>query len=330
MARKIIPFEYYPKTDKNSPVKKSSKKSPLKIFGGNISFGGGKSVGQLSSDLDEMKSEFAGMDTSNLWEEYTNKYKDMENVYEDVTVPTEAYDLKRRQREQSLATGLSTMRESGLGAGSIQAIANASITGAAQDTAQISQDLYKNELLKAGEESRLQSLEMKGEDEAQKLRIQGAVDSRNLQFQVKQGLMSLTAGEIASIREADAYRQANKGGGGITIICTELHNQGYLNEDIYEADERFGNMVYENDPKLMFGYHLWAIYIVNFIKKYPLTAKYVYLLAKPWSEHMAYIMGDDSKKNVIGKIIHWAGVQFSYYIANRAIKRNKMFNVFKK
>ena len=311
MGKKIISLEYYPK---GSPIKQARR--PQEI----------SEADKLSGQLARQKRDFMAMDTSNLWANWENQMTNIENVYEDVTIPQEAYDLKRRQREQSLATSLQAFQESGFGGGAAQLVANAAQRGAAEDTAQISQDIYKNELLKAGEASKLEILERQGETEAQKLRMQGAVDARNLGFQKQQALMSLTAGELSSIREAEAYKNANSG----KIICNELYNQGYLSEDIWDADERFGEKIRKEDPKLLFGYHIWAIYVVKFMQKYPQYTKYVYMLTKPWTEHMANEMGVIKKKTVIGRISHWIGTQYSYYVANRVMRKNKGLNLVKK
>ena len=314
MAKKIVSLDYYPK---GSPIKQYEGSGQTYTQG---------EVDALSAQLQTQKQEFKNLSTENLWGGYENQMRNLENVYEDVTIPQEAYNLKRRQREQSLATSLQAFKESGFGAGGAQLIANTAQRGAAEDTAQISENIYKNELLGAGEASRLQILEAQGETEAQKMRIQGAVDSRNLGFQKQQALMSLTAGEMASIREADAYKSANRG----KIICNELYNQGYLSEDIWDADEKFGEKIRKEDPKLLFGYHIWAIYVVNFMKAYPQYTKYVYMLTRPWTEYMANEMGVIKKNTIIGKISNWVGTQFSYYVANRVMRKNKGLNLVKK
>ena len=107
------------------------------------------------------------------------------------------------------------------------------------------------------------------------------------------------------------------------IICNELYNQGFLPEHIWNADERYGNMMFEKDPTLVLGYMMWAKNVVKFMKENPKYTKWIYKVVKPWTEHMAYEMGELSNDNFIGKIIHNVGKQYCYYVYNKTMsKRN--------
>ena len=59
------------------------------------------------------------------------------------------------------------------------------------------------------------------------------------------------------------------------------------------------------------------------MKAYPHLTKYVHFFAKPWTEHMAYMMGVSKKKTLIGKFSHWLGTKVSYFVANRVMRKNK-------
>jgi len=107
------------------------------------------------------------------------------------------------------------------------------------------------------------------------------------------------------------------------IICNELYNQGFLPKHIWNADERYGNMMWEKDPTLVLGYMMWAKNVVKFMKAKPQHTKWIYKVVKPWTEHMAYEMGELPKDNWIGKIIHNVGKQYCYYVYNKVMsKRN--------
>ncbi len=107
------------------------------------------------------------------------------------------------------------------------------------------------------------------------------------------------------------------------IICNELYNQGFLPKHIWNADERYGNMMWEKDPTLVLGYMMWAKNVVKFMKAKPQHTKWIYKVVKPWTEHMAYEMGELPKDNWIGKIIHTVGKQYCYYVYNKVMsKRN--------
>jgi predicted nucleic acid-binding Zn-ribbon protein len=107
------------------------------------------------------------------------------------------------------------------------------------------------------------------------------------------------------------------------IICNELYNQGFLPEHIWNADERYGNMMFDKEPKLVLGYMMWAKNVVKFMKEKPKYTKWIYRVVKPWTEHMAYEMGELPNDNLIGKIIHNVGKQYCYYVYNKTMsKRN--------
>jgi len=109
------------------------------------------------------------------------------------------------------------------------------------------------------------------------------------------------------------------------IICNELYNQGFLPQHIWNADERYGEMMYEKDPRLVLGYMMWARHVVKYMKAKPQNTKWIYMMVKPWTEHMAYEVGTLPKDNWIGKIIHNVGKQYCYYVYDKQMsKRNKL------
>jgi hypothetical protein len=109
------------------------------------------------------------------------------------------------------------------------------------------------------------------------------------------------------------------------IICNELYNQGFLPQHIWNADERYGEMMYEKDPRLVLGYMMWARNVVKYMKAKPQNTKWIYMMVKPWTEHMAYEVGTLPKDNWIGKLIHSVGKQYCYYVYDKQMsKRNKL------
>jgi hypothetical protein len=109
------------------------------------------------------------------------------------------------------------------------------------------------------------------------------------------------------------------------IICNELYNQGFLPQHIWNADEIYGEMMYEKDPRLVLGYMMWARNVVRYMKAKPQNTKWIYMMVKPWTEHMAYEVGTLPKDNWIGKLIHNVGKQYCYYVYDKQMsKRNKL------
>lgn len=97
------------------------------------------------------------------------------------------------------------------------------------------------------------------------------------------------------------------GGGGISVICTEFYNQGYMPEDIYALDELFGESIRLNTPHIYDGYMSWAPYIVSMMQKSPMLTHLLWALGKPWSEEMAYEMGQ-GESNPVGKVLMKVGL----------------------
>ena len=125
--------------------------------------------------------------------------------------------------------------------------------------------------------------------------------------------------QTALIKSNDAQTKKKK------IICNELYNQGFLPQHIWDADERYGEMMYEKDPRLVLGYMMWARNVVKYMKAKPQNTKWIYKMVKPWTEHMAYEVGTLPKDNWIGKLIHSVGKQYCYYVYDKQMsKRNKL------
>jgi len=106
------------------------------------------------------------------------------------------------------------------------------------------------------------------------------------------------------------------GSGGGKIICNELYRQGFLSEEMWNADEKYGEMMFEKDPKLVIGYQMWARKVVKFMRENPNNTKLAYWVFKPWTEYMGYKMGVVEKPTLRGRFTNWIGSQFSYMVFN--------------
>ena len=113
--------------------------------------------------------------------------------------------------------------------------------------------------------------------------------------------------------QAASTAASNSNSGG-KIICNELYKQGYLPEEIWDADERWGAKRFITDPKLVVGYQMWARKVVKFMRKNPQWTPTIYFLCKPWTEWMAYDIGVLPKNNLRGQFTQWVGRYFSYFV----------------
>lgn len=126
------------------------------------------------------------------------------------------------------------------------------------------------------------------------------------------------------------------------IICTKLYDLGLLPDNIFKADQEYGNWLRDNDPNVYDGYIRWAktvtecmdgtgptffFWIKDKIKRKDEETKSVIkwakLVATPWAEHMAYLMGVAKSDNVVGKNIMFFGRMFCkliYMIPERKVE----------
>ena len=113
------------------------------------------------------------------------------------------------------------------------------------------------------------------------------------------------------------------------IICNMLYQQGFIPEHIWAADEAFGEMMLKENRHVAMGYLMWAQSVVDYFTKNPQYSKYLYVAVKPWSEHMAHLMGVLPNDNLIGKGLHFIGCQYSLLVYKtvkfkRSYKKKKL------
>jgi hypothetical protein len=116
--------------------------------------------------------------------------------------------------------------------------------------------------------------------------------------------------------------RGRRGSGGRKIICTKLYELGLLSKKIFEADQKFGKKLSQQNPEVYYGYIAWAKTVVDWMNgKGPqcmfwikdkkkrnkaqkeLSIKWAKAIATPWAKHMAYLMGVEKKDNLAGKVI---------------------------
>ena len=138
-------------------------------------------------------------------------------------------------------------------------------------------------------------------------------------------IQAFVSGNSTSYQVPYYYSTYPIGGGAATVICTELYNQGFMSDYIRSADQRYGNMMAENRPEVMLGYHYWALPIVDLMKKSKLFTKAVWFFAKPWAHQMAYEMGALERGNWIGKALMEVGIFFSGAIGKILLWKKSQF-----
>ncbi len=146
------------------------------------------------------------------------------------------------------------------------------------------------------------------------VKIEEYNDGDVVQIGVEKAWTYVTEG-ILSHNVKNNYYSNNTGDGyGNKIICNELYRQGFLPEEIWNADEQWGERAFLVDPRLVIGYQMWARKVVKFMRKNPKVTPLVYFLCKPWTEWMGYDIGVLPKNNLIGQVTQWFGKHLSYFV----------------
>ena len=187
------------------------------ILGG-IDWGGKRKAAAKAAreELEKQKKAFEGLDTSNIYADVKNQFTGMENVMEDLTINQQQAQFEAQQGAQQRANIMQNLRGAAGGSGVAalaQQMAQQGQLATQRASASIGQQEQRNITAKAREASRLQEMERRGEQSAERMRLGGAASARNLQYQKQQGLMSLAAGQAQAATQAlDAGRQQVLGG----------------------------------------------------------------------------------------------------------------------
>ena len=152
------------------------------------------------AEFDTRKSQFEGLDTSNL-------YSNLENVYEDLTVNQQQAEFTNRAQQQSMANTMDTMQGAAGGSGIAalaQAMANQGSQNAERAGISIGQQERSNQAAQMQQASQNQLLERQGEGQ-----------SRAAELNKVSTLMGISGQRLGAANEARAAgKQAILGGVG--------------------------------------------------------------------------------------------------------------------
>lgn len=95
---------------------------------------------------------------------------------------------------------------------------------------------------------------------------------------------------------------------GSKIICTELHRQGMMSDDIYQADQRYGALMASERPNVMAGYHRLASPVVSLMRRSRLVTRVMAVIVAPWAREMAHVMGVTPNGSCVGYVMMRVGI----------------------
>jgi hypothetical protein len=180
---------------------------------------------EAQNEYDRMRAQYMDLDTSNIYANVRNKYLNMENTFEDLTVNQQQAEFERSMFEQQQANIMSNLRgaagASGI-AGLAQALSNQALVQSQKAAGSIGLQESRNQILKAREASKIQFAERGGEAQAEAMRLAGAETARGLEYQKTGTLFGMAQQDLAAANAAIAASDAALYGGIGQLAGTAL------------------------------------------------------------------------------------------------------------
>ena len=164
-------------------------------------------------EMEKKKREYDQLDTSNLAADVRNKFTNMENTYEDMTVNQQQAQFEAEQTQQQQANIMSGLRGAAGGsgiAGLAQAMANQGQLATRRASASIGAQEAKIQGLRAGEASKLQLQERVGEQQAETKRLAGADAARGLEYSKTGTQLGMSQQRLGAANQARAEAKAQQ------------------------------------------------------------------------------------------------------------------------
>lgn len=117
------------------------------------------------------------------------------------------------------------------------------------------------------------------------------------------------------------------------IICAKLYEFGLMNQNIWAADQAYGQWLRKNDRRLYRGYVRWARIVTAWmdgkgpdfmvwikdpeersIRQKAAITDMAIKIGTPWSEHMAWLMGEMKNDNTMGRILMAIGTPICKFV----------------
>jgi hypothetical protein len=125
------------------------------------------------------------------------------------------------------------------------------------------------------------------------------------------GMINFDPDSFLKVKESDmAYwktPQPPAPDDGGSVICTLMHEYGYLEDDVFHVDTLFGDMIDIESPHITIGYHMWAKPLVAFLRNNAIYIPLFAYIAQAWAYEMAEQFGivknRSTFKRLVGKIV---------------------------
>jgi len=98
------------------------------------------------------------------------------------------------------------------------------------------------------------------------------------------------------------------------VLCTELHRQGLISDEVYRSDMIVGRYYSIYHPAVVAGYHAWAIPFTRLMAKSKILTYIIYPFVSAWANHMHYKVTGKNTGSLLGAIIENLGVKACSFI----------------
>jgi hypothetical protein len=163
--------------------------------------------------LAKEKAAYKALKFTNPYSDMQNQFKNMENTYEDLTVNQKQADFEQDMAQQQQSNVLNKMSEAAGGSGIAalaQSMANAGTLQAQKASASLGMQESKIQQLKAGEGSRLQEIERKGETNVEMAKRGGAAKVQQMNADRQATILGLEYGASAGAAAATQAASLNQ------------------------------------------------------------------------------------------------------------------------
>lgn len=137
---------------------------------------------------------------------------------------------------------------------------------------------------------------------------QALSDYQSLIGNILKGQTGLELGFAGLEKAGEKVDTPSSGGGLGTVICTELYEQGYMSEEVYLLDKKYGEELRKRNPNAYYGYLFLANPVVTLMKRSHTITVLISIPAMAWARNMA---GDH---NPMGSLISKIGEKFCSFI----------------
>jgi len=168
---------------------------------------------KAKEEMAKRMRDYEDLDTSNLNAGVENQFENLENTYEDLTVNQQQAQFEAQQGAQQRANIMQRMQGAAGGSGIAalaQAMANQGQLATQRASASIGMQEGRIQQLRAGEASRLQLQERRGEQYAESLRLQGAETARGLDWSKTGTLLGMSQQRVGAANQARAEAKAQQ------------------------------------------------------------------------------------------------------------------------